>query len=349
MKRLGWTIIACFLSTLAFAQSIDFKDLMNLLDLNQNKVQMHLQKKGFKQTGVFDMADAGFSKIKQEKNETVIRRFKILPAETGIDLIYETNSRKESAELEKEIIASGFDHATLKKDSSAPVLYQKQNLVIQSWHIKVDSSVFYVFKSNKKSLPRQKDLAFAEDLLQLDSHEYLADVFGKQNVKKDLFYLSATDAKKCSVIFPNTSRQAIFLWKDEENMRDISFIIIGEQLSNSNKNVNAVMLSDWRSNQGIYCGMGLREIQNLNNAPISFYNWRTESAGFLAPQNKGAIDFEKLKPVFSCMNCGFLYVDNSKDIIQSGYAIDENQKVYVGSFVVVPEKRTDMTRQTSLK
>jgi hypothetical protein len=349
MKRLGWTIIACFLSQLIFAQSIDFKDLMGLLDLNQNKLETHLQKKGFKQTGFFDDRDAGFSKIKEEKEETVIRRFRILPSENGLDLIYETNSRKEYTDLENEIIASGFDRATVRQDSSAPVLYQKQNFVIQSSQEKIDSSVFYVLKSNKKSLPRQKDLVFAEDLLQLNSHEYLIETFGKQNVKKDLFYLSAKQAKKCSIIFPNSSRQAIFLWKDEDNMRDISFIIIGEQLNNSDKNVNAVMLSNWRSNQGVYCGMSLREIQNLNNAPISFYNWRTESAGFLAPQNKGAIDFEKLKPVFNCMNCGFLYVDNSKDIIQSGYAIDENQKVYVGSFVVVPEKRIDMTRQTSLK
>lgn len=349
MKRLGWMIIACFISSFAFAQSIDFKDLMNLLDLNQNKLETHLQKKGFKQTGFFDLADAEFSKIKQEKDETIIRRFRILPNENGLDLVYETSSRKEYAELENEIIASGFNRSISKKDTGTSALYQKQNFVIQSSHIQIDSSVFYVFKSNKKSLPRQKDLVFAEDLLALNSHEYLADVFGKQNVKKDLFYLSATEAKKCSVIFPNTSRQAIFLWKDEEDMRDISFIIIGEQLSNSNKNVNAVMLSDWRSNQGIYCGMGLREIQNLNNAPISFYNWRTESAGFLAPQNKGTINFEKLKPVFNCMNCGFLYVDNSKDIIQSGYAIDENQKVYVGSFVIVPEKKADMAPQTSLK
>ena len=342
-------IVACVLSQIVFAQSIDFKDLMGLLDLNQNKLETHLQKKGFKQTGFFDIADAGFSKIKQEKEETVIRRFRILPNENGLDLIYETNSRKEYANLENEIIASGFDYSTEKKDSSTPVLYQKQNFLIQSSQEKIDSSVFYVFKSNKKNLPRQKDLVFAEDLLQLNSHEYLVEAFGKQNVKKDLFYLSATEAKKCTIIFPNSSRQAIFLWKDEENMRDISFIIIGEQLSNSNKNVNAVMLSNWRSNQGIYCGMSLKEIQNLNNSPISFYNWRTESAGFLAPQNKGTIDFEKVKPVFNCMNCGFLYVDNSKDIIQSGYAIDENQKVYVGSFVVVPEKRIDITRQTSLK
>jgi hypothetical protein len=44
-----------------------------------------------------------------------------------------------------------------------------------------------------------------------------------------------------------------------------------------------------------------------------------------------------------------LYVDAGVDIIQSNYSIDENQKVYVASFVVLPEKKIEISRQTSLK
>jgi hypothetical protein len=160
---------------------------------------------------------------------------------------------------------------------------------------------------------------------------------------------SQTLGSKCSVIFPNTSHQAIFIWKDQENLRDISFIIIGEQLHNEN-NINTVMLSRWRSSQGVYCGMSLKEVQNLNKQPISFYNWRTESAGLLAPRNKGEINFSRIMPVFNCMNCSFLYVDQSRDIIGSDYALDENQKVYVASYVVLPEKEeVEKTWQTSMK
>ena len=211
-----------------------------------------------------------------------------------------------------------------------------------------DSSLQYVITANKKTIPKLKDIVFAEDLLQLDSHEYLSEAFGRQNVKKDVFPLSSTVSKPCTIIFPNTSRQAIFLWNDEENLRDISFIIIGDQL-NADKDVNAVRLSNWRSNQGVYCGMSLREMENLNKEPVSFYNWRTEAAGFLAPQNKGAIDFAKIKPVFNCMNCNFLYVDAAVDIIQSNYSINENQKVYVASFAILPEKKIEIPGQTSLK
>jgi hypothetical protein len=262
-------------------------------------------------------------------------------------LVYKTTSQQEYIDLEKELLSSGFYHFAALNDTQS-TLYQKKELALNCYSEQVDSTLFYVVNANKKTIPKLKDIVFAEDLLQLGSHEYLAEAFGSQNVKKDVFPLSLTESKNCTIIFPNTSRQAIFLWSDEENLRDISFIIIGVQL-NSDKNVNAVRLSNWRSNQGVYCGMSLREMENLNKEPISFYNWQTETAGFLAPKNEGAVDFTKIKPVFNCMNCNFLYVDAGVDIIQSNYSIDENQKVYVASFVVLPEKKIEISRQTSLK
>ena len=93
-----------------------------------------------------------------------------------------------------------------------------------------------------------REIVFAEDLLTLDSHEFLVAAFGKGNVKEDWFYFTAENRKKCSVIFPNTSRQAIFIWEDEDNRREISFILIGEQMGNEKGNQTAVMLSDHHLN-----------------------------------------------------------------------------------------------------
>jgi hypothetical protein len=346
MKRFAGLICGCAFVQLVCAQTIDLKMLNGLLRLNQPKLETHLQKKGFKKAGAF-AGEAGFAKTNSGKSGNVIQLFQILPAEAGYDLVYKTTSQTEYAELEKELRSAGFYYSTRQKNCGTS-LYQKKDLVLKCYFEQLDSVLFYVLCASKKQLPKPKDIAFAEDLLQLDSHEYLAEAFGRQNIKNDIFPLSLTESKKCTIIFPNTSRQAIFLWNDEENLRDISLIIIGEQL-HTDKNLNAVMLSNWRSSQGVYCGMSLREMENLNKEPILFYNWRTETAGFLAPKNKGAIDFTRLKPVFNCMNCNFLQVDAEVDIIQSNYSIDENQKVYVASFVLLPEKKIDVSGQTSFK
>jgi len=346
MKRFACLLWGCAFVQLVCAQVIDLKMVNGLLRLDQPRLEKHLGKKGFKRTVGFT-DNTAFTKTKKEKSGYITRSFEITPAGAGYNLTYKTTSQQEYIELKKELESSGFYHSAILNNTGS-TLYQKKELVLNCYSERADSTLFYVVTANKKPIPKPKDIVFAEDLLQLGSHEYLTEAFGAQNVKKDIFPLSLTESKKCTIIFPNTSRQAIFLWNDEENLRDISFIIIGEQL-NSDKNMNAVRLSNWRSNQGVYCGMSLREVENLNKEPISFYNWRTESAGFLAPKNKGVIDFTKLKPVFNCMNCNFLYVDAGVDIIQSNFSINENQKVYVASFVVLPEKKVEISRQTSFK
>lgn len=349
MKKFSFLLLGCALFQNAPAQTINLKELDGLLHFNQAKLESHLQKKGFKQAGYFAAGGELFIKTKKEKEDTIIRYFQIEPNEFGYDLIYTTASRKEYVDLQTEMNASGFSRSTRKADTAGSALYQKKELAIECSSERVDSSLLYVIRATKKAIPRLKDIQFAEDLLQLDSHEYLVEAFGGQNVKKDSFHFSATESKKCTVIFQNTSRQAIFLWDDEENLRKISFIIIGEQVNKSDEDVNTVMLSDWKSKQGLYCGMSLKEVETLNKEPVSFYNWRTQSAGLLAPKNKGAIDFGRLMPVFNCMNCSFLFVDPDVDVIQSNNALDENQKVYVASFAVLPEKKPDLINQTSLK
>ena len=47
-----------------------------------------------------------------------------------------------------------------------------------------DSIAFYTFKLKSKKIP--DSVAYAEDLLQFDSHEFLASYFGEKNVRKDL-------------------------------------------------------------------------------------------------------------------------------------------------------------------
>src|SRR5215213_1701673 len=340
MKRWGLVVISTVFLNIAFAQFIDLKEFTGYLDLPQNKLESHLQKKGFKRNFFFSSKDTvlTYAWFNKGKAKNFIRYFQILSNQKASELAFRTTSEEDFSSLEKEIKAAGFTHNTLKTNKGESVLYQKQSLVFNCWKETIDTSLLYIIKASKRRLPRPRDIVYAEDLLPLDSHEYLIQVFGRENVKTDSFSLSDNDKRRCTVIYPNKNRQAIFLWKDEVNLRNISFIIVGEQLNNESKNINQVTLSSWRSKQGVYCGMSLKEIEALNKEPVSFYNWRTDSPGILAAKNNGNINFNTLKIFFNCMNCGFIYIDKTKNIIKSNYAIEENQKVYVGSFVVMPEK-----------
>ncbi len=334
MKRCLLPMYACLLCPGLFAQDIDLKMLHNLLDLNPPKQERYLQKKGFRR----DIGqNTSFVKTKMEKEVNILQRFQIAASESPTYLTYETNSEAEYAQLKNQIQSAGFYSANAHNQDSA--FYQKKEWQLTCFQQKRDTILFYVIKATKKHIPKQKEILSAEDLLLLDSHEYLAQVFGKQNLEISTFNFNDTESKKCSVLFPNSNRQVIFIWKDSQNLKDILFILIGNQLAND-KSVVSVELSHWISKQGVYCGMSLAELENLNKKPIWFYNWSSESAGVLAPGNTGEINFEKLKPIFNCLNCNFFYVQKEVELISSKHAREENQRVYVAGFALFPNEKT---------
>ena len=339
MKRLGLIIAFGVGAQICYGQC-SLKELTNLLELNQYKVQAHLQKKGYKRN--FSSDAEGLSFVKEEgKRNHCVREYQIINVSSECELVYQTTSFEEFANLKEEIKSSGFNYPA-KADENGPVLYQKQVIRIESTTKKDDSTVFYVLKAAKKDLPKKKDLMWAEDLLQFDSQEYLSDVFGKENVKTDLFYYTEAETNKCTVLFPNTNQEVIFIWNDELNLKDISFILIGGNLrpKEINNKMKSMAHNVWTSKQGIHCGMTLNEMQLINKQPVRFYNWHAESAGYLAPNNKGAIDFSRLGIVFNCLNCSFLKVTDNA-IIDSESALSANQKVFVTSYIVMPPKKAE--------
>jgi hypothetical protein len=343
MKRFGLILSCSLFFQCLMAQSIDMKELTSLLDLSQGKLETHLQKKGFKRNLFEENGDLGICYTKEEKGKSVkrnTRSFQIKTLDRGYQLSYRTTCCEEDSVLKTELRSMGFNYSACK-DPSLPVLYQKEAITVESCTKKIDTAVYYEITATKRELPKRRDIAGAEDLLQLDANEYLCEVFGKENVKTDVFYFTETETNKCSVLYPNTNREAIFIWNDEANMKGLSFIVIGGSLKPKARtnSVNQIAHNAWASRQGVYCGMSLKELVELNQAPVRFYNWQTESAGYLAPNNKGAIDFNRVGVVFNCMNCSFVKVANSQ-ITESESALDENQKVYVTTLIILPEKKS---------
>ena len=347
MKRFGLLMICGLIFQFAFGQTMDIKELTNLLELSQGKLESHLQKKGYKrflynENGDLNISYTKLPKAKSKKKED-LRSFQIISRDNGYELAYNTTCESEDSILKKEMLSMGFTYAA--KADKAPVLYQKKDICVEAFTKTIDTSTFYVLKAKRKELPKRKDILGAEDLLNLDAHEYLIEVFGKENVKTDIFYFSETETNRCSVLYPNSNREAIFIWDDQVNMRDLDFVVIGGSLKPrvTGNSVNQVSHNSWGSKQGVYCGMSLKEVEKLNDAPLRFYNWNTESAGYLAPNNKGSIDFTKIQMVFNCMNCNFTKVASSQ-ITESGYSLQENQKVYVTTLIILPDKKPEDSR-----
>ena len=329
----------CLIFGTAGAQSVDLKDLTAMLDLGQNKLEARLEKKGFRRT----QSEAGSLRfIREEKPgpDYQLRSFEIISSGTSYELAYETTCVEEYRLLTAKLNEAGFIKPPKLADTNN-VLYQRENITIQSCRKKEDSVLFYVLRACKKSIPKnivkRKELEDAEDLLQLNGQDYLVEMFGRANVKTDWFFYDDKDSNICSVIFPNTCREAIFIWNDETNLKDIAFILLGGSLKSKSEQ-NAIANNTWISKQGLYCGMSLQEVERINKEPVKFYNWRSSSAGYLAPGNSGTLDFNRIGLVFNCLNCHFLKI-SSGSIIGSDIALQEEQKVYVTTLIILPDKK----------
>ncbi|MBA2744890.1 MAG: hypothetical protein H0U44_01575 [Flavisolibacter sp.] len=333
MKGSGIFLILILAVQPVLAQ-MDLFSFTSMVDQNPRKLESQLQKKGFNRSGYHSTHEMIFIKNTIEDSTSIHRSFHVIQNEGLWELLYKTSSKEEFSHWEKEIRNTSTSFSGKEKSN---VFYcQKQGITLHYNQEKEDTTVYYVVSASRKPLPKIKDLVYAEDLLEFDAHIYLQTVFGTENVKEDVFYFSETMQNKCSIIYPNTSRQAIFLWKDEKHLKDLSFIIIGEPSNRSHdQKQHQVTLPSWRSKQGIGCGMNLSEVEMLNRAPINFYKWRTTMAGALAPGNIGSLNFEKLELVFDCLNCNFIQAEERSEVIDSKTANELSQRWYISSFAVI--------------
>ena len=95
-------------------------------------------------------------------------------------------------------------------------------MTIETEAVDEDSTHEYCFKLTIRKMPAK--IKYAEDLLQFDSHEFLTSFFGKQNVKKDLYYFSEKELQKCSVLFSGSRYQVVFVWGDENKDESGEFV-----------------------------------------------------------------------------------------------------------------------------
>jgi hypothetical protein len=351
MKRLLFFILLLHYLPV-FSQTVTVNDLVAITSLSDKKLSAYVTKLGFVPASR-NMDDGAtisefFFNNKKDPTDTVLRYLSGLKKGKITGSIYETSSFTEFQVVLKSIRRFGFISGNPKEDSllradstriDSVSFFQKEDMTIRTKEEMRDDVKVFKLSLEKRPVPTGSSVRYADDLLLFDSHESLVALFGAANVKRDMYYFSQTDSSRCSVLFPNSNRQAIFIWEDQPNDRTISFLMIGGGLrAESSSDFNqSVALNTWRSYSGLYTGMRLQEIVKANEADFSFYGKASEFAFMVTPeqQQKGNIDFKKTGISLGCFNCNGTPLVN-KEKVSAEAAIDTGLQLYILSIVFLP-------------
>ena len=341
MRKLYITCYCLLLVCCAYSQGFSLNDLVSYTGYTPSRFENFISKRGYRMDGFNTMAEgrAYTWHAKKAKDEPVEKSIFKSDKEDKALISYQTTSADEFNNLRQQLDKEGYHYA----DGAKTELYQKGNITIQPKKQGDSTKMVYSFSIERKALPKAKDIVYAEDFLQLTSQEFLASVFGAANVKSDKFYFSEKEINRCSVLFPNTSMQVIFIWKDEENLRDPAFILIGGQLQaqSSLSYHKQIEQNVWQSRQGIYSGMSLGELQRLNGQTLRIWGWQSDQPGVAGDQqNKGTIDFKELNLVLNCLDCNEDGYYSKNELLSSDNILREGRRVYVSTIILLPKKET---------
>jgi hypothetical protein len=328
----------------AHSQSITVDDLLALSSLSTKNIDSYLNKKGFVSAGKSlqdDLVGSTFIENRKAKSKDtlgIIRSISLYKKEDIDYYVFHTSSVQEYRDGSNRLKKAGFFSDSSKgKGSAGPILFQKRNITVIANAEVEDGFTEYTFLLKKKELPNPNNIRYAEDLLMFDSHEYLVSFFGQKNVKQDVYYFSEKELKKCSVLFPNTSKQVTFIWNDEIALSKLSYILIsgisptasGVQFSAS------VSENKWNLKNGISCNMSIRELLDLNGDDFEFYGRNSEFSYMVAPENKGSIDFKKTGLTLGCFDCSSSSLLDQKKV-SAGDAVDRGLAMYVVYIMIMP-------------
>jgi hypothetical protein len=274
----------------------------------------------------------------KKKRDTlnITRSIETFRTKNNSSLTYITSLKKEYTESLEELKTAGFFCGN--ENDTTGILFQKKNIsVLANMIIEKDDDTLYSLAINQQELPLPEDIQFAEDLLKFYSHEYLVSVFGSANVVKDLYYFSEKDVAKCSVLFPKTSRQAVFIWEDNINLCKPAYLIIGGNMNAGTiSNYDGIIGENvWNSKDGIYSGMTINSLMKLNGNSFKFYGKNSESPYMIVPEKTGAINFKTNRVVLGCLNpSGSRLLNNAT--ISVDEILSDNLGLYVYMMMILP-------------
>jgi hypothetical protein len=280
-----------------------------------------------------------FNGGRRDSTDNINRRIVRANLKETFTVTYQTTSATEYNNIIVALKRAGF-YCEYDKDSSiapAAYLYQYNEYTANASKTIIETTPWYSITFYKKYLPFGKEVRFAEDLLVFTSHEYLVHFYGEKNVKKDIYYFSGNDIVKCSVLFINTNRQVIFIWRDGLNRSKIENLLFGGQhkLESQATNENFMAENTWRTKIGVHASMSLFELRVLNQKEISFCGGNAANPGLIFPESTEKIDFTNADIILGCMNCNDDKFQNAK-VMYADDEIREGRVLFVLTIALYP-------------
>src|SRR6187399_1689510 len=315
------------------SQEYSVKDFLHVSSLTPKKLESYLNKKKFLPAGnrvenniVINIYNLKPAKNKKKKDTLIITKsIETFHTKNNSSFTYITSLKNEYTESLEELKEAEFFCGNER--DTANILFQKKNIsVLANMIIEKEEDTLYSLAINEQVLPLPGDIQFAEDLLQFYSHEYLVSFFGQKNVIKDVYYFSEKEVAKCSVLFPKTSRQAVFIWEDNVNLCKPAYLIIGGNMNAGTiTNYDGIISENvWNSKDGIYSGSSFK-----------FYGKNSDSPYMIVPEKTGAINFKTNRVVLGCLNpTGSRLLNNAT--IGADEILSDNLGLYVYMMMILP-------------
>jgi hypothetical protein len=339
MLLVGWM----FFCQSARAQLFSADELLQFISYPTKKFDQYITKRGFVFSGHFLQRDSVVDSWDllpnplDSLNPQVHRR--ILRYQTGSQTHFslQTSLLAEILPTIEELRLAGFTVSDSNWTMERPLLLQKREWLVQAEKIVEDSLGYVLLRWRRQPMPQTSKVLYAEDLLLFHSDEYLAAYFGRENVRKDQFYFSEQELRRCSILFPNTPRQAVFVWQDDNTMIGIEQLMIGGGVrTESNAGYTGVVGDNgWRLKNGIQTYMVLEQLVDRAGADLSFFGRRSDFFLSLTPESARLIDLQNAALVLECINCsGSNTLDKPR--ITALEASREGLRLHVGMIVLWP-------------
>ncbi len=307
-KILLLLLLHIFILATSSGQSFTIQDLIEVSALSPSKIDNFMNKKGFEISyGEPGSDTAGviytFKKDKK-KYDGPQRSIDMLIQHNTRFFTLHTSSLNEYQQGKQNLIKDGFVYTSeINPANDSLMFFQKNNISIETNADVRDSVHEFLFKLKARKIP--DSVNYAEDLLQFDSNEFLVSFFGEKNVKKDMYYFSKSELKKCSVLFSGTLYQAVFVWGNETEMNNLSYILVTNVLPTEAGRQNAFTYENnkWKFKSGLQSGMSLRDLLRLNDVNFFIYGNKSPLAFMIKPDDNGKINFRKTGVMLTCPDC----------------------------------------------
>lgn len=343
MGRL-FLILTLFFSSLCMAQNhgLTIDDLLALSSLSSQNIDNYIAKKGFsvKRRSIIEkeMGFTFFEKKDPKEADTlqINRSVNLYKKEDSWCIALHTTSMDEFINGRNQLKGMNFIYDT-RCDTciKGSLLFQRNAITVEAICGQDDGAPVYTFLVKRKEIPNPGSIRYAEDLLKFDSHEYLVSCFGENNVRKDVYLFSEKESKKCSVLFPNSSEQAVFIWDEQNNYRKLSYILISGTISTSGSVQYSGSFSQnkWVLKNGIYPGMRIGDLLRLNSNDFKFYGNESEFSFMVEPKITGSINFKWIGIGLNCFNCDRSVVMD-KPKVSATDAVNNNLALHV-SYIMI--------------